>query len=45
MAGTRKGARKSKRRYGKECFREWGLKGGNPALIKKSTIGKRLGEQ
>lgn len=38
MAGkgmTKKTAAKIKRKYGSDCFKRWGKKGGNPALIKK----------
>ena len=33
MAGTQKGVRKTKRRYGKECYQKWGKKGGNPHVL------------
>jgi hypothetical protein len=34
-AGAKQGIRTRKERFGSECHREWGLKGGNPVLIEQ----------
>lgn len=33
MAQTKEGVRKIKQRYGKNIYRVWGSKGGNPVLL------------
>ncbi len=33
--GYAKRTRKLKRKYGKDIFRKWGKKGGNPVLLRK----------
>lgn len=33
---TKKSAASMKKKYGADCFKRWGKKGGNPALKKKS---------
>ncbi len=40
MAQTKKGAAKTKRIYGQDCFKEWGKLGGNPILLKAKKRGK-----
>jgi hypothetical protein len=32
---TKKTAARMKKKYGADCFKRWGAKGGNPALKKK----------
>jgi hypothetical protein len=34
MAQTKEGVKKIRRKYGKDIYRAWGKKGGNPILLK-----------
>ena len=38
MAQTKQGVKNTKQKHGKDCYREWGKRGGNPILMKQQPV-------